>query len=233
MNAKDARRGRSMIGVLLVCASANAAAGLSGRVSLATAEIYRGVKQTRDVPVVDGLVQYDSNSGFYGAVWAGQVEFPYSDEGSDVEVDYIVGIGRALTSRIFVDSAVVRYSYPSSSAQRNYDWTEWYTSLRFFDHWSVGVGIGHDWLDGNRTTHNAELTYQHRLPLGVTIDLTGGYQDVSGVVGRDYRYYEVGLGRVLRAIQFRIAFSGTDAAGSRIFGPSGAARWLGRATWSF
>src|SRR4030095_16928762 len=115
-----------------------------------------------------------------------------------------IGFSRALTSGISFDSAIIRYSYPTSNYLRDYDWTEWYTSAHLFEHWSVGLGIGHDWLGAGETTLNAEATYRYPLPLGLVADLTGGYQDVSNVLGRDYSYYEVGVGRALHGLQFRL-----------------------------
>jgi uncharacterized protein (TIGR02001 family) len=227
------RRAICIIAIAVVLLGRTAHAEFSGRFSLGTAEIFRGIKQTRDGPAVDGLVQYDFDNGFYSAAWAGRVELPISDEGSDVEVDYIIGFSRALTPRASFDSTIIHYTYPTANRLQDYDWTEWYTSAHLFEHWSVGVGIGRDWLGAGETTGNAELTFRYPLPLGLVADLTGGYQDVSSVLGRDYTYYEIGVGRFLRAFQLRVAVVGSSSAAEEIFRDAADARWLGTLTWVF
>ncbi len=200
---------------------------------MGTAEMFRGVKQTLDGPAAEGLAQYDFDNGAYGALWAGRIEFPYSNEGSDLEVDYIAGVGRALTTRLFLDSAIIRYSYPTSHLPRNYDWTEWYNSAHLFERWSVGVGVGRDWLGSGRTTLNVELSYRQPLPLGLVADVTGGHQQVPQDLGRDYEYFELGIGRTLHGVQVRIAYGGTDSDGEYLFGQAAGRRWLGKLTWAF
>ncbi len=210
-----------------------ARAEFSGRLSVGTAEMFRGIKMTRDGPAIHGLVQYDSDPGLYAAVWAGRVEFPYGTEKNDMEVDYIVGFSRALAPRVSFDTAVVHYSYPTANLLQDYDWTEWYASAHLFENWTIGVGIAHDWLGAGKTTHTAELTFRYPLPLGLIADMTGGYQDVSPVLGRDYEYYEIGLGRAVHAMQFRIAVVGSNSAAEAIFRDAADTRWIGMVTWAF
>jgi uncharacterized protein (TIGR02001 family) len=215
----------------LLLATPPVLAEFGGRVGIGSAEIFRGVKQTENGLAINGLLQYDVANGLYAAVWAGRAEFPYSRQGSDVEVDYAAGFGHALTPSISVDTSLIRYSYPTSDLE--YDWTEWYTSARLYEHWTVGVGIARDWLGADKTTSVVELSYRHSLPFGTVFDATGGYRDVSAVVGDDYSYYEFGLSRTLRRFQLRIALVTSDSAARRIFGEAAATRWVGAVTWAF
>jgi uncharacterized protein (TIGR02001 family) len=208
-----------------------AVAGLGGRVGLATAEMFRGIKQTEDGVAANGLLQYDASNGLYAAVWTGRIDYPYSREGSDVEVDYIAGMGFTVTPHVQLDTSIVRYTYPTSDL--DYDWTEWYTSARLYRRWTIGIGLARDWLGAGKTTQVVELSYRRELPLGFTFDATGGYQNVSAVVGDDYSYYEFGLARTLLRCNFRIALVSSDSAARNIFGDAAATRWIGSVSWAF
>ena len=217
--------------VMPLLATMDVHAEFGGRIGIGSAEVFRGVKETEDGLAVTGLLQYDAASGLYAAVWAGRTEFPYSGQGSDVEVDYIVGLGHALTPDISLDTSIIHYSYPTSDL--DYDWTEWYSSARLFDQWTVSVGIARDWLGVSKTTRVVELSYRRSLPYGIVFDATGGYRDVSAVVGEDYSYYDFGLSRALRRVQLRVSLVTSDSAARQIFGDSAATRWVGTVTWAF
>ncbi len=203
---------------------------VTGRVTLATAQMFRGLKETQDGAAVNGLLQYESDAGLYAAMWVGRDDYAYSNQGSDVEVDYIAGFSRALDARVSFDTSIVRYTYPMSNL--NYDWTEWYASVRVDACCTLGASIGHDWLGANKTTEMVEFTVRYPLPLGVIVDGTAGYQNVSSAVGRDYTYYEFGLGYALQRFQFRIAWVSTDSAAREVFGPAASTRWVGAVSWN-
>jgi len=216
---------------MLLLATAPVRAEFGGRLAIGSAEIFRGIKETDDGLAINGLLQYDAASGLYAAVWAGRTEFPYSGQGSDIELDYIAGFGYALTPDISLDTSITRYSYPTSDL--DYDWTEWYTSARLYERWTVSVGFARDWLGVGKTTRVVELSYRHRLPYGIVFDATAGYRDVSAVVGQDYSYYDFGLSRTLRRVQLRVSLITSDSAARQIFGDAAATRWVGTVSWAF
>lgn len=202
-----------------------AAADVSGRVTVGSAQMFRGLKETRDGMAVSALLQYESGRGPYVALWAGRAEFPRSQEGSDAEVDYIVGYGRALGERLTFDTSLVHYTYPTSSL--GYDWTEWNASLRWDDCCTLTAGVGSDWRGRDEATSMLELTYRHPLWFGLVADATVGLHDVSRARWRDYRYYELGVGYAFDRVQARVARVSTDSAGRQSFISASRGRWVG------
>ena len=80
---------------------------VSGSVGISSDYIWRGVSQSAGNPSYNLNLEANSK-GFYGGVWAGQVDF---DNEADWEYDLYGGYAIALSENINVDVGFVQYRY--------------------------------------------------------------------------------------------------------------------------
>lgn len=218
---------------LLAIAPTTLASGLHGHVGIGTDYVFRGIRQTADGAAINGTVEYQFERGFYLGVWASRVKFDNSFDSRDVELDYFVGYQGRISKSVTFDTAIVRYTYPGQNNFIDYDWTQWTFGLNIFSQWSLRVGSEENWLGRDKTTSFVDLSYQHPLPLEITLDVTGSYHRVDEIVPRNYRHYELGVSRPVGPLQARIALVGTDSRGRKIFGDRAETRWVGSISWAF
>ena len=101
-------------------------AELSANVSVTNNYIWRGLTQTINEAVVQGGVDYVSESGFYAGTWASNVAFD-SDDAYSYEHDMYFGFAGD-ASNFSYDIGYLYYNYDSNAG---YDFSEVYGSLTF------------------------------------------------------------------------------------------------------
>ena len=97
------------------------AADVAGNAALTTDYVWRGSTQTQGDPAVQAGVKVTGESGFYGSVWASNVEFSPETHASS-EFDFAFGWGRSLSDDWALDVNVLHYRYPATTVDIN--WTE-------------------------------------------------------------------------------------------------------------
>jgi uncharacterized protein (TIGR02001 family) len=132
----------AIAGLLSLGATAQAAE-VTGSAALTTDYVWRGSTQTQGDPAVQASVKVASESGFYGSVWASNVEFAPETKASS-EFDFTVGWGTALNDDWAIDLNVLHYRYPSTTVDLN--WTELNGSLTYRGNYSAGLGYSDEAL---------------------------------------------------------------------------------------
>ena len=102
--ASSVSRSLALIIALLMVPEAHAE--IDARLSLGTHYVYRGLNQAGDGPVLQGTLAYSNPAGWFGGVWASNVEFPWDDRSH--EVDYFLGYQRHLNDAVAVDATLIR-----------------------------------------------------------------------------------------------------------------------------
>nr|WP_276204737.1 TorF family putative porin [Stenotrophomonas sp. TD3] len=80
--------------------------------------LFRGVSQTDEKPTLQAGFTYTSPVGLYAGVWGSGVDFGPGDP--NTEIDYQIGYGVDVTSRVNFDVLLNRYTYIGASHQ-NYN----------------------------------------------------------------------------------------------------------------
>ncbi len=205
-----ARRRRWLPALLLLGIPQAPAEGLGGELSVGLGDLFRGIEVNQSEPGLWGYVEYSAANGLYVGLWAGSYSIP--TDSRSTEVNYSLGYSHRLNSAIAFDTAIVRYEYPGTPGwARDYDWTEWLSSLHLGDRWILTYGLSDNWLVPEGRTHSGWITYQLPLPWQLTLDLKAGVvrMDEGGLVD-GYRFYEMGLSRTVGSFGGRIAVATTD-----------------------
>ena len=106
----------------LLLTAAQAAAQLSGGLSVLSDYRFRGISLSDRQPALQGWLAYDHPSGLYAGALLSTVRlYAASDE---VAADVYAGYAHALSSRASVDASVARYVYPTSRLLGDYDFNE-------------------------------------------------------------------------------------------------------------
>ncbi len=94
----------------------------SGNLTAVSDYMFRGVSQTLGEAAGQGTLRIDHESGFYGYVFASNIDF--GDGESEIEVDLSAGYAFALDDSTTLDISGVYYLYPGSPSGANYDYFE-------------------------------------------------------------------------------------------------------------
>lgn len=114
-----------------------------GNLSLTTDYVWRGTTQTQGDPAVQAGFKVAGESGFYGSVWASNVEFAPATHASS-EFDFALGWAGRLGDDWVLDANVLHYRYPSTTV--DLDWTELNGSLTWNNNYWVSLGWSNEAL---------------------------------------------------------------------------------------
>jgi uncharacterized protein (TIGR02001 family) len=151
----------SVISCAILSSTRADAAELSGNMALTSDYVWRGSTQTQGDPAVQAGAKVAGESGFYGSVWASNVEFAPETHASS-EFDFTLGWGHDLNDDWALDVNVLHYRYPSTTT--DLDWTELNGTLTFRDDYWASVGYSNEALG-----YDADGIYAllgARFPLG-------------------------------------------------------------------
>lgn len=225
------RTTRALATCLILCATSGlTSAEVHLSASLSSDYAHRGLRQTIDGPSVQGLLEYQFSSGWYVGAWAGNLDFDRPGD-RDFELDYFVGYNRRVNPDLAFDVTLIRYTYPGQNDVRNYDWQELITSAYLGDRWLVSLGVAHNWLAQDKPTAFAEAGYRHPMPLGLTLDVTVGWQALPRPFP-NYVYGELGVSRHLGPVDVRLGYGAVEDAAKDRFGKLAADRWIATLTYS-
>jgi uncharacterized protein (TIGR02001 family) len=114
-----------------------------GNLSLTTDYVWRGTTQTQGDPAVQAGFKVAGESGFYGSVWASNVEFAPATHASS-EFDFALGWAGRLGDDWVLDANVLHYRYPSTTV--DLDWTELNGTLTWKNNYWVSLGWSNEAL---------------------------------------------------------------------------------------
>jgi len=202
---------------------------LGGSATVTSDYIFRGVSQTLGRPAIQASVDFDHDSGFYAYVWGTNVDFfpdAEPDDGARTEIDLAVGYVADISDRWSIDTMLVRYVFPGTRTDYNYDYNELITTLRFDDRFGVTVAYAGD-VDGTATEswfYRADAGFE--LPAAIALDVSYGYFDLAPAYGTGYTFASAALtrefGEAAATLSFYSAFNGAEqiffeqAEGSRL-----------------
>ncbi len=201
-------------------ASGLSAGNLGAQVTLATDYVFRGVSQTLEDPAIQGGFDFRHDSGFFAGVWASNVDFPSNTQREnrrDLELDTYLGYRRELADDWTGYATLVRYSYPGSDAQFDYDYTELSLALQFRDRLSGSATYTDDALGFGKAAFAFELVAQFPLPGRMNLVSGIGRFDLQDL-GESYIYWNLGVARSWRRFSVDLGYYDTDGVGERICG---------------
>lgn len=205
--------------------SAMAAPEISANVTLTSDYRFRGISQSNDDIAIQGGFDLAFENGIYVGTWGSSVDFGTADgEGVDgtLELDYYAGWAMETESGVGVDVGYLYYDYPGDDGLKG-DYQEIYGSVSFADI-TLGMHYSDDYY---AETENFFYYYgDYSLALGdnLSLDLHLGYNDLDEDGGYlsdgadSYIDYSVGLTASYLAVDWTLAWVGTDLDGEEYFG---------------
>jgi uncharacterized protein (TIGR02001 family) len=193
------------------------AADAGGTAAITTDYVWRGTSQTQGDPAVQVGASIAADSGWYGAIWGSNVEFPGT--GANTEFDFTLGWAGALSDDWALDVNVLHYRYPSTTV--DLDWTELNGRLTYADRYWLALGYSPEALGADG--HGLYSQAGARWPVGetVTLELAAGHYALRDAYDDDYWHAQASAIWSFRApFELRVTAHATDDSAERLFGES-------------
>ena len=179
--------------VALLLPAPSTAADLTGYASVTTDYVRRGISQSgSDVAAQLGLDVDTDWGGLLGA-WASTIDNMRQDgRQHDIELNAYAGYGHDLGRSWRLTGFVVAYSYPGLDTPFDYDYIEYSLSANYDDRYWIEFGFTSDYYGTGRNARNVEIFGEWPLAGAWSLGVGVGENDVSDVVGEDYRFWQIG-----------------------------------------
>jgi uncharacterized protein (TIGR02001 family) len=208
----------------------------SAGVSLTSDYRFRGVSQSDRDGAIQGWVQYDHASGFYGNIWASSIDFNdagfFTTDDSSVEVDFTLGYNHSFSEQLSAGIKGVYYWYADADylpAVNDYDYFELIGTVGY-DFGKASVSGELAWSPDyfGETGDSFSLKGGVSVPLLESFAFMGplsasgniGYQwiDDNALYGTpDYLYYDLGLTAEWEIFAIDLRWVGTDLSKGECF----------------
>jgi uncharacterized protein (TIGR02001 family) len=200
---------------------------VSGGATLVTDYRFRGISQTNNRPAIQGTFTISHSSGFYGTVWGSSID-DYIANGSDAEIDLILGYKKAVKSTTF-DVGALYYYYPGNG-RANTNFAEPYVHVtQALGPVSLTGTVAYApkqqalTVDGIHKEDNLYLAGDLSYAVPKTpVSLTGHFGHSFGpsylTIGKEYSDWSIGATVTHKNLTAGISYIDTD---KTLFSPSG------------
>jgi uncharacterized protein (TIGR02001 family) len=197
--------------LLLVLAQQCMAAEHSAYVALTSNYVHRGVTQSDNNPAIQLGVDTAFDTGFFVGAWGSSVDITFNTIHSrDIELNFYGGYTHDVSDRWTIAAQVVAYIYPHQTGPINYDYEEYSLAGNFDDRIWLEFAYSPDLYHTGFSTTNIELFSE--VPLTKRWSLSGGIgrYNTSGLSGRSYNYWQLGITRALTWADIDFRYHDTD-----------------------
>lgn len=212
-----ARASAALLGTLGLLTMGNAAADVSGNLTVTSDYLFRGITQTNEKPALQGTIEYAADGGLYIGGFGSSISWlsdSNPDISSQVEFDLYGGYrGTFGDSGLAYDVGAIYYDYPGDfpSGFNSADTTEVYAGLSYglFSakyYYAVSDLFGIPDSDGSSAL---ELGANWEFVPGWTLNSAAGKQWVENLDSADYAYWRVGVTKAFES-GFSIAAAYND-----------------------
>lgn len=172
-----------------------AGADFKASATLASDYVYRGYSKNRGNPVLQGNLDYEHESGFYGGLWVSQVGFDdkgYEDR-AEVELAPYLGWATDLTEDWRFDLSANRYVYAGRVFGQNSDYNEFVGALHCRDLVTARVAFAYDAYNREATTFDYELLGRYSVFDNLQWSAGLGFYQAFQLFEYDNFYWNAGL----------------------------------------
>ena len=193
---------------------------LSGSFGIGSDYTFRGISQTLGGSAIQASVDLSLRSGAYAYAWGSNVDFVPDgepDDGASHEINLAIGYATDISADWNFDVALIRYLFPGTAIDTDYDYNELMASLRYADNYSATVAYSGN-VDG---TGSKSLLYRlgasFGLPLDTELAIDYARHDLSDAYGAAYSYVETTLARRFGRTAITLAYNNTDRSAELIY----------------
>lgn len=206
--------------LLGISSQAGAGINVGGQVTIATDYMFRGASQTMSGAALQGELGIESGNGWYGYVWATNVDFTNSgtqDDGASLELDIDVGYAHVVNDRLTVALGAAAYFFPDTEPGFDYDYVDWHGSLSVDDRHGLSIGYSDDVFASGTTGVWYEacsgIDLSEQLHLGIEL----GHYDLEEGYDLSYNYAVLSLAGSVQAIGWKLSYFTTSDEAAEIY----------------
>lgn len=202
-------------------AVAVAAVEVGAQVTIATDYMYRGVSQTMSGPTLQAELSVEHDSGWYGWVWASNVDFDAAgnpDDGADLEVNVAVGYHHEVSDSLALSVEGVAYVFPGTKTGYDYDYAEWLLGLQLHDQHRLIFGYSKSAFGTSDTGRFYAASTTFDMTSRARLDIELGHYDLHDALDFSYGYAEVSFVYDAEPLQWRLSYFTTDDEARAAFG---------------
>ncbi len=181
--------------LLLLLGVSPANADWHGELSFRSDYVYRGYSKSQGNPVVQGLIDYQDEVGWFGGLGLSQVNFDNLPNVSSavVEIKPYAGWAFPLATDWSTELSASGYIYNSKVFEQNGDYAEFSATLHYQDSLSGKISVAPNAYQRHVTVPSYELNY--RRDVLDTVQFSGGlgYSQASALFGQNYFYWNLGV----------------------------------------
>lgn len=168
------------------------ASEFSGRVTLASEYIYRGLAMSAGDPALQLGLDYAHDSGFFVGLWGSTIDLSTPVSQRDYELDYYAGYHHQFRAPLSVTASVLRYTYPGQEGAQDYDYTEYLLNATWFERLSLELGFTDDLYGHSTRSQHWEVQLDWPIASAWVVGATLGRNDMSDAGLPKYYYWDVG-----------------------------------------
>jgi uncharacterized protein (TIGR02001 family) len=222
----DARKG--IVALLLALASTSVWAqeedegawNVGGGVWLLSDYVWRGVSQTQEDPALQAEIYVEHASGFYGGVWASQIDFTAAGEEPDgihYEIDPYVGWNHEFSDSLSLDLTFTKVLYPGSAPDYDFDYDEFEAALGFGGHYEASIAYSDDIFNLGGSGIYYHLQGEWELDdAGLSFVAGVGHYDLDDAAGDSYQDWMLALGKSFDAVKIELQVTDTASYGEAL-----------------
>ncbi len=222
--------------VLAVAPALPAHAEFSAEVTLTSDYVWRGVTQTGEKPAFQAGLEYEHETGLYAGLWGSNVDFDEDEpNAAQFEVDYYAGWRGETEEGIGWDLSVLRYTYPDTTLELDYN--EFVVALSY-GIFTVEFAYSNDVFATGKDGFYYNLGASHEFPELFTLSASVGYSDFDRAVVGDgvpdhYVDWRIGVSREIWGVNFDLSYYDTNGDGNDLYGSNADARVVLSASMTF
>ncbi len=174
-------------------AADDAAWTTEGYVTVGSDYIWRGLSQTDGKPGIQGEFGLYHQSGFYGQIWAGRMDFGEPGDGIHSEIDLVLGWKTDLGESASLDVSLLRAIYPGANPGYGINYNELAVKLGFATNYEFTVSYSDDLFRLGHSAIHYELAADWPIaetPWGVRA--SAGLYDLDRIAGDRYTHAYLG-----------------------------------------
>jgi uncharacterized protein (TIGR02001 family) len=203
---------------------------ISANVALTSDYRFRGISQSNEDIALQGGFDLGWENGIYIGAWGSSVDFDSTDGfNGSLELDLYAGWAGQISDNVSVDVGYMYYGYPGDDSKQEGgangkgDYQEVYLKVGLFDG-TLGAAYSDDYYGETGSFYYLFADYSFALGENLSLDLHAGYNDIDengGFFDTDtdsYVDYSVGLTASWLAVDWTLAYVGTDLDEDDVFG---------------
>lgn len=193
---------------------------IGGQLTVATDYMFRGASQTMSGAALQGELGFEADNGWYGYVWASNVDFTDSnseDDGAGLEINLQAGYAYKFADSLTVSLGATAYVFPGTKPGFDYDYDELHGALSVDERHDLTIGYSDDVFGSGSTGIFYAVSTGFDLPKQLHLGIELGHYDLEDAYAISYNYAELSLAGDLDAIGWQLSYFTTSDEIEEIF----------------